>query len=287
MKKLFILGIGSQRAGTTFLKNLLNQHQDIGIHPVKELHYFDTLFGLKDNLSLKKISGRSLEKIVEEVRKNNFSDFIWQSYVRTNYQLFTKPINSIDYKNLFLEEEYLKDIKFTGEITPEYMLLEESQILKIKETIGDAYIILICRNPIKRMISAFRLFLNGADTNVPIVKKDELFMEMLANNGTWIKQQIGFNDYSGAAAKYKKYFSKVLLLSYDDMVMNPEKTLESLSKFLNLEFDKKMLPFFDNKFNTLLNVKYSPSPEVLAILQEKFNQQLKEAESLLGADLNY
>ena len=43
----FVLGIGSQRAGSTLLHHCLDVASDVFMHPLKELHYFDTLHGVR------------------------------------------------------------------------------------------------------------------------------------------------------------------------------------------------------------------------------------------------
>ena len=39
--KVNFIGIGVQKAGTTWLSSILKEHPEIYIHPRKELHYFD------------------------------------------------------------------------------------------------------------------------------------------------------------------------------------------------------------------------------------------------------
>lgn len=51
-----ILGIGSQSAGTLLLYNILDQCTDIAMHPMTELHYFDTLYGARDKSLLQEFS---------------------------------------------------------------------------------------------------------------------------------------------------------------------------------------------------------------------------------------
>ena len=45
-----------------------------------------------------------------------------------------------------------------GESTPEYMLFSVEQLRKMKEIVGeDASFILVCRNPVRRLLSAAKL----------------------------------------------------------------------------------------------------------------------------------
>ncbi len=52
----FVIGIGSQRAGTTLLHTILSECTPVFMHPLKELHYFDTLFDTRDIQLLRGVS---------------------------------------------------------------------------------------------------------------------------------------------------------------------------------------------------------------------------------------
>jgi hypothetical protein len=40
----FMVGVGAQKAGTTWLFDYLGRHPDVAMSPIKELHYFDQIF---------------------------------------------------------------------------------------------------------------------------------------------------------------------------------------------------------------------------------------------------
>lgn len=295
MGKTFILGIGSQRAGSTFLSRLLNQHPEIAIHPLKELHYFDTIFGLRDEKVLKEFSKNQLNREVDKLcdakmRKVEKIDFItpaWQCYMKTNLQLCTTPVGEIKYFDLFAEMNYENNTKFFGESTPEYMLFNKSQISKMKDVIGNAYIVMICRNPLKRMVSSFRLLLAYGRQNKyqDADQCDQLFMELIDKNDVWLKRQMSYGDYKQTIENYSTHFNKVLFLSYDDVVDKPENLLKNISQFFELNFESKvMLDSFKEKINPL-SVKYVPGQEVLAKLDKLVERQNQEVLSLFGKPL--
>lgn len=39
----FIIGIGAQRSGTTWISRYLDKHPEVAFSPIKELHVFDSL----------------------------------------------------------------------------------------------------------------------------------------------------------------------------------------------------------------------------------------------------
>ena len=77
-------------------------------------------------------------------------------------------------------------------------------------------------------------------------------------------------------------------MPYDDIIDNPSRMLENLSRFLGLAFDeKKLMPAFKKMFNTL-DVEYFPGPEVMARLDdleehfEKMNGNYATLKNYLG-----
>ena len=290
MEKKIIIGVGSQRAGSSFLWRLLGLHPQIKMHPVKELHYFDTLYGIRPEEKLRVFSKKSLALEIDKLCQTKEFGFInpdWQCHLKTHFHFFTTPIEKINYLDLFSGLGEDEGVKFLGESTPEYMLLQDAQISRMRELVGDARIVLMCRNPIKRTISAFRLRLGGGEDEVLPEERERFFLSLLTGNRLWIRTQREFGNYKLAFEKYSKCFSNVLLLPYDDIIDNPSGMLENLSRFLDLAFDEKHLkPAFKTMFNAS-EVEYSPGPEAMARLDGLFTDQLKEVEDLLGSTLKY
>ena len=290
MQKEFILGIGSQRAGSTFLARLLDQHPRIAFHPLKELHYFDTLFHVRQEQALKDFSKAQLTREINRLCNAEHLNFVnprWKWYLQSNFELLTTPISEIDYASLFSGHEKLanKNIKFIGESTPEYMLLNAEQISKMKAVLGDSRIILICRNPIKRTISSFRLMIEYNRQSKTEEQLNQLFLDLIGSENIWIKNQVRYSQYRKVFERYQRSFDKILLLPYDDVIENPIHILKKLSNFLSLNFETpKMLTLFDRKVNSL-DVKYSPSDEVMRKLDRLLCSLNDEADELLGRSL--
>ena len=60
----FVIGIGSQRAGSTLLHRIISECTQVFTHPIKELYYYDTLFNVRKDEFLKKLASNN----------TNFSD---------------------------------------------------------------------------------------------------------------------------------------------------------------------------------------------------------------------
>ena len=94
----FVIGIGSQRAGSTLLHNLLDESTSIFMHPLKELHYFDSLFHVRAREALVAFSRRQLDRQLDEIIAATQYGFIDKSYkclLRTNRILAsTRPLGT-------------------------------------------------------------------------------------------------------------------------------------------------------------------------------------------------
>ena len=123
--------------------------------PKKELHYFDRSNKYSSNSDL---NASSLKKrifslrwykifrrdILKSLNERNYKDTVF--YLKWHLSNY----NDRWYLNLF-KENYV-----SGEITPSYSLIEEDELLSIKNIAPDVKIIFILRNPINRAWSQFK-----------------------------------------------------------------------------------------------------------------------------------
>lgn len=251
----FIIGIGSQRAGSTLLHRLLDVSSDVFMHPVKELHYFDTLYGYRAHQSLQEFSMRQLVREVDRIVASKDLGFVknnrYRCYLRTNRLLSRLPIEKVNYLDLFRPN--LKAHSLLGEVTPEYMLLDEESIKKMRDVVGeDAGIILICRDPVKRLLSAVKLMNAYNNLQMDDDAANEWLSRMLDSDNHWIKVQDKYNDYGLAIEKYSKYFSKIFVVTYEKLISNPGAVAKKLGSVLGINIDENSFEYgIKNVFNDL------------------------------------
>jgi len=278
----FVIGIGSQRAGSTLLHKILNNCTKIFMHPVKELHYYDTLFNVRNPSVLKSYSNRQLDLMLEKVinsKQFNFIDKRFKCSLRTNKILSSQPIDLVDYLDLY--RPCIRESEYLGEITPEYMILPEKGIKKMCEDIGeDAKIILIGRNPVDRFISAFKLLKMYNNPHYDMVNFQTDMESTMINMPTWIEQQDQLNDYEAALRKYRKYFKNVLFFTYENLVKNPERIRFSLEAFLEMKLDT-------NIYQQILSEKVNTIGETGVISEAMFAEFSKRYSNTLAFLNNY
>lgn len=270
MTPKFIIGIGSQRAGSTLLHRILSECTDIFMHPVKELHYYDTLYGIRNASVLKQYSKKQLDREIDrliEAKGYGYINKEYKCYLRANKILSRSPIEQVDYLDLYrpciLGNQYL------GEITPEYMILPEEGVAQMSRDLGrDTKIILISRDPVQRFISAFKLlkFYGNHDYDMAQFTQDlEVIFEQMP---TWIEQQKQLSDYETALHKYLRHFDNVLLLHYEEMIGNFDQLRKTLENFLSLPIDKEKFETVSSQKTNQIQETNSLSPELLSKIEQ-------------------
>lgn len=239
----FVIGIGSQRAGSTLLHKVLDECTGIFMHPVKELHYYDTLYGVRHPDILKEYSQRQIDRELNRLisaTNYGYMDKRYKCYIRTNKILANKKIEDVDYLDLY--RPCIAENEMLGEITPEYMILPEDGVKKMAEDLGrDTKIILIKRDPVDRFISAYKLLKMYRGGKYDKEKVSEGILEVLETMPEWVAQQAKLNDYDSAIENYNRNFDDVLLLHYESIVGSPQGVASILEGFLDTPVDHASL----------------------------------------------
>ena len=132
------LVIGAQRAGTTWLHRVLQQHPNLWLPPVKELHYFDKLEIKRTILDAK------------ERRRVGFRGLLRSDPWFFRYWLMRR--SDAWYEILFREAQ--RKGLVTGEITPAYATVEEGVLRRILRTNAKIKLVFVMRDPVERAWSA-------------------------------------------------------------------------------------------------------------------------------------
>ncbi|MDD5271536.1 MAG: sulfotransferase [Methylovulum sp.] len=279
----FVIGIGSQRAGSTLLHRVLEQCSPIYMNPVKELHYFDTLFNVRNESVLKHFSVNQLNREIERIVKAEDYAFInkrFKNALRTNFLLATKPVQKIDYIDLF--RPVARHYEMLGEITPEYMILPEEGIRKMREVVGEnAKILLLARNPVKRFVSAFKLLMHGLPNSKQLVFEEEM-LKILDSGGEWMRVQDALNDYETALTRYQQEFPHVLMLSHDALFGAVEETAALLSEFLETQISVgNYRKIVGTKVNALDDTK-ELSDGTITVLETRYSENQRYLNDVFG-----
>ncbi len=249
INKTMFIGIGAQKTGTTWLADYLDQHPQVCISPVKELHYFDTKY-LKTNFD--KMFVRDLHKYTAKITNRNSEFPIKIS------QLLLKRLemkNDQDYMNFF--SDLVDKEEIFGEITPAYSMLDSNGFKAIKEIHPHVKFIFIMRYPIDRYWSQLRYEKKFDQSFQPL----ENFTKMLNDDKFLLR-----TDYKRTIESLKNVINDkdILYLFYEDLfsIEKGEKTVRRITDFLEIDYIK---PDFGKSINATKQVALNDDLKNLAL----------------------
>jgi hypothetical protein len=246
-RPIFVLG--AHKSGTSLLRSLFDGHPALFAVPI-ESHFFQNLEYWIDYPFLKRIQPRriSTDQLIanlkaaiaysnteENPQADGISKGIFdQSRFNTYLETHLLPITNL-YGNLAqCFEIYLKAIFYAidgTDITIEKRFLEKSVeaaelALELQQLFPDAIFIHILRNPYANLVSMrkFRMH-NKKTTAFPWLGLD---YRSLYNSLFFLY-------------KNRRLISKYLVIKYEDLIMTPEATLQSICEFAELEFAEHLL----------------------------------------------
>jgi hypothetical protein len=146
--KTMLVGIGAQKAGTTWLFDYLDNHPDVYMSHFKEMHVFD----YRHVYSPDKFRATLMKRIanVAQMISNKKGVDSAKAYARIQNSLLKASM--IDDLERYIEyfQYRVSDQRVFGEITPAYSLLPKEGYQEVLSLHSDAKFIFIMRDPIKR-----------------------------------------------------------------------------------------------------------------------------------------
>ena len=278
------IGIGAQRAGTTWLMQHFRGHPDIWVSPRKELHYFDRSpdypspsFLASDHL-LPRLFGKEKHHaewriLLKESIIRNYHHPNWSS-IRWYFRFFFRRYNDEWYASLFKEG---KD-KVSGEITPSYSILESRDVEHIHRIMPKAKIIYFLRNPIDRAWSMIR---HGA--NVRGQSATSLSLANLKKNLDMPHASLR-GDYVRTINTWRTYFpeEQFFIGFFEDIERDAENCLLSVFRFLGVRVSREYI----NSTTATQKVNVAPQKgipsELRFYLAEKYYDQIKMLSTMIG-----
>ena len=142
----FLLGVGAQKAGTSWLHDQLHRRSDADFGFLKEYHIFDAL---------------ELERFAN-FRPKRPTPLKWRTWRRARF--IARPERYFDY---FASRLKPPQIRLTGDITPSYAGLSAQSFKRIKDSFKERGVqmraVFIMRDPVERFLSQQRMQLRKKD----------------------------------------------------------------------------------------------------------------------------
>ena len=225
------LGIGAQRAATTWLHHSLRRHPDLWLPPAKELHYFDWM-----------AAGPSL---VDRLTSENRLAILWRQRVRgelrsalrradlarirreMSYELL--PASDSRYLGMF----HSAGRRVAGEITPAYSLLSDSEVKRVAALLPDARVIIMLRNPIGRAWSQVQLDMGGRPPSL------DFAMDHVGSTDSLER-----GNYPAIVDRWLDHFprNRVFIGFHDEARTRPAELVRAVVEFLGADPERMVSP---------------------------------------------
>jgi len=270
MEKIFVLGVGAQKTGTTWLYDWLNSQKDCNMGALKEYHVWD-------GKNLPVCAGYNTKKNIKITKRLQFLA-AWKFGSIHHRSDFLRTVMQHNTKNYF---QYFDDIlsepetRLTGDITPSYIGLSEATLSEIRTGLKERDIAprvtLFLRDPVNRCMSAAkdkakRTLKKGFGENEVISILSEEYKSEAFKMRT---------NYSCAIKNLYNVFhaDEVFLCLYENLFS--EETHASLCSFLEREKDLEAIRKVVNASSGRINIPQSLAKEIAVFYSEQYESVFK------------
>ena len=231
------LGIGAQRAGTSWLDANLRFHPGIWMPPLKELHYFGNP------------SSRRLITRVFIDRRPETKARLRMVLRREGRKLMKlkgeRPLWWLRFFFLRRSDHWYGGLfspgpgQIAGEVTPEYATLEERVVARIYSLMPGARIIYLLRNPIDRAWSQAAMHFRVRHRRSLDTIRDEEIKEFLEGRGP-----SKHADYVKNLQVWERFYSppQIFVGFYEQLVRDPQALLREIYQFLGVDGSDRFIP---------------------------------------------
>ena len=221
------IGIGAQKAGTTWLYERMQAHPEVWMPYQKELHYFDERVGQRVTLQ-------------SRVRGSRPCDLRWRLQVKhwkKNRQSWS-PAELWWWARYFATSRYDDEWylglfapagdRISGDISPRYALIDSDAISHLHSVLPDARILYFARHPVERAWS-------------------QALMELPRRVGPQFGDADLRRDFDAPAAQARASYAETLdrwmecfppeqifLGFFEDIVLRPDQLLDTVCDFIGL-----------------------------------------------------
>lgn len=221
----WFLGIGAQKAGTTWLHDQLALHPQVALPARKEVHYFDMVhppaaaprsFGMTFTQSAKRHVERLRTGVGNaDTHLDRLDDLV--------------DLLALNYTGSEGYREYLcraadDATRAIGEITPAYSILDDVGFAHVVDTLPDVRVVFVMRDPLERYWSAVRMRkIEDAE------RRQQVFQNSIGQPGVWRR-----SDYRTTIETVERHVPRdhVQYLFYEDLFN--EDRLREVARFLGV-----------------------------------------------------
>jgi hypothetical protein len=224
------VGIGAQKAGTTWLHENLLGHPDVWLPPVKELHYFDQLY----------VDTPGHQRAADERRRRKARRVLGDGDGAAAV-IVDGEISDDWYGRIFAAAP---SHSICGEITGSYALLPDEGVAHLARLNPDVKILFLLRDPIDRALAHVRMLYRRGDPQaqrefepLPTIELDPRVLNR--------------SRYSETVRRYREHFAdeSIWIGDFDQIASDPAALVRSVCAFLGVGFEERLFPRMHRKIH--------------------------------------
>ena len=221
----FLIGVGAQKAGTSWLYDYLGHHPEVAMSPIKELHYFDQRFRPDLCGRWAQDFERQTSAAIGALARGKTGSLSHLQHLSDRVRMNVDPAAYLEY----FDRLATHGRPVMGEVTPSYSLLPEQGFAEMRSMIiragAEPRIVFILRDPAERFWSQCR-FESSADRSI-----EAIYSQALGD-----PQFLERTRYDATMARLRAVFrpQELLVLFYEDLFAKP--AIERLCRFLGIAF---------------------------------------------------
>jgi hypothetical protein len=238
------LGIGAQKAGTTWLHAMLSAHNELWLPHRKEIHYFDRKYPSWSRQTAgrhRPARGLIVRRVLGRVRRlratrafPSLTSISWRN-LKWDFRYFFGEWTDQWYESLFRAA----GDRMPGEITPAYSCLDAQAIAAVKTLLPNAKLILLLRDPVDRAWSHAKMELGTYAAQSRLAGVDANFIAHFASPASRLR-----GDYIGMIERWTRSYgqSRLFVGFYDDILADPVGLLKRIFRFLGVDASEASIP---------------------------------------------
>lgn len=224
--KIFVLGVGAQRAGTSWLHTYLSSHPCVFMSEIKELHYFDALWSESHRLHYQNKFTLALKRLTSASAGPRLSPVGTTQDMRALMDRLAMFEDGDEAYVDYFRRRVAPHHTHFGEITPAYALLPVESFRHIRSLFANIKVIFLMRDPVQRIYSPLR------KREVQSKQKaNEAFLAALSNPA-----MVDRTRYDVTIANLRAVFPAELLFFGFYETLFCDASMRSLCEFLGLAF---------------------------------------------------
>lgn len=221
------LCIGAQKSATSWLFNMLQQHPNIWMSPIRELHFFNRVNTTNQRLRKRHVQLARRATRMSQAEEQT-ADQAWADYLA---RIASHEKMSTEWYNDVFSWPVAEDT-VRGDITPAYLEMPKRRIKKAHDLLGDVNIMAIVRRPVDREMSQLRMWATRKSHGL---KRPETTEEWMAVYDLMVEREPR-GSYSAGIPAWQKVFSssKFLIVPFADVRDQPKALLARTEEFLGV-----------------------------------------------------